>query len=343
MSVVQDIRLLAKGSTGVYLFDMSAIRTSFFEQILSSIKANLSIRVIGFNCDSLANYTPTRGVPSIVSTSIAYCLPSFFHRIVRTFGYILPLSVTLEEIRLHNIIPEENDFSELCISICQSSSLKSFKCENVPIGDEQFSIGIKILARSSITFFRFKRCNLSDDSFPALEKFAIQYKVHHKTKSISTMDFQDNSISAHSRKLILQKLGTPNTQILLTSNDSYQNISLENEELEESSLEMNFSDDSSTDTKEAQSKVKENKPKAEIINFFEEKDLEENLPNFGDSPLGKVKEENYKLHLQIDRLKGMIAEVKNNNALFIVGPGSTQLIEKMKNIDDRLTQIESNN
>ena len=56
--------------------------------------------------------------------------------------------------------------------------------------------------------------------------------------------------------------------------------------------------------------------------------------------ISRIKDENTKLYIQIERMKQIKEEVKKSNALFIVGDGSQEVIEKMREIELRIDSLE---
>ena len=59
-----------------------------------------------------------------------------------------------------------------------------------------------------------------------------------------------------------------------------------------------------------------------------------------ESEAERLEKENEQLRTEIDRLKGIIDEVNEKGALFIVGDGATDLVANMKQIDARLARLE---
>lgn len=55
----------------------------------------------------------------------------------------------------------------------------------------------------------------------------------------------------------------------------------------------------------------------------------------------RIEKENEELRTEIARLRGIIEEVEERNALFIVGDGARELVAKMKQIDQRVKLLES--
>lgn len=58
-----------------------------------------------------------------------------------------------------------------------------------------------------------------------------------------------------------------------------------------------------------------------------------------ETQINELKEENEELRVQIERLKSLIREVRENDALFVLGDGAVALIEKMRGIDERITHL----
>ena len=69
-----------------------------------------------------------------------------------------------------------------------------------------------------------------------------------------------------------------------------------------------------------------------VVNALNTFDLE--------SEEARLEEENEQLRIEIDRLKGIINEVAEKGALFIVGDGAADLVANMRQIDARITRLE---
>lgn len=61
---------------------------------------------------------------------------------------------------------------------------------------------------------------------------------------------------------------------------------------------------------------------------------------YDDTEEGRLQHENDDLKVEIERLRGIINEVEINNGLFIVGEGSKEVIDYMKRVDVRLSNLE---
>ncbi|OHT09899.1 hypothetical protein TRFO_04449 [Tritrichomonas foetus] len=72
-----------------------------------------------------------------------------------------------------------------------------------------------------------------------------------------------------------------------------------------------------------------------FVNFFGKTKLKD----YGDLPGQVLMTENQKLKVMISRLKGIINEVENNDALFIVGDGVYEVSEFMKAIEKRINDL----
>lgn len=330
-----NIRCLANGPPGIYIFDMSAIQKCYFDEILSYINQNFSIRVLGFNCDLLYSYSPHKGIHSKVSSSIACLVPNYFNQIVDALYNVLQSSTELKELMLNYIFLENDAFLKLCSSISFSRSLVTLRIENISLGDEKFSNAIKILGKSPLKNIIFRCCNLTDKSLPALKEFFQIYQTHHKNNPLTLLDLSGNIFSTYTLNALSRQQFSSTTNIIINSeNRSYNQSSINNFTFTSDEYYWNSElncDDLKFDN------IDENR----FINLIENDDLDKKAPKFDDSPLGKLKLENYKLKLTIEKIKCMLEEIQNNHALFIIGPGAQNLIEQMKEIDLRLHKLET--
>ena len=74
-----------------------------------------------------------------------------------------------------------------------------------------------------------------------------------------------------------------------------------------------------------------------LVNFFHQDKRLENLSDASEED--RLFAENQRLRVQIDRLKGIIYEVNNHDALFVLGDGCYSVVDFMNSLQVRLEKL----
>jgi hypothetical protein len=170
-----EIRQLAEGSGGTFIFDVSIIDARFYEPLLRSLQrfAVTRIEQIAFTRDRLAEERVNAEAGAQMSTtvlqSIARNRTNYVPNIVELLAYVIPKSAILRSVSLSNIELTQEQLVKLSQAFAKSQVLKTVSFHQVPMGDRGLSILLNHL--KGIRSISLMFCALTRESTDVILRF----------------------------------------------------------------------------------------------------------------------------------------------------------------------------
>lgn len=327
-----ELRRLSTGSGGSFIFDLSKIRHTHYEPLMKGLE-NFGIHMVyklTFNVDLNKNFSKAAELKPVITYSIATVVPKYFKRLVLLLKRMLAESTILKEVHFEGIKIPKKELESISHVLTKPSSLELIEFKDIPIPDKDVSALFRSFGSSKIPDIVFTNCEITDESTDAIVEYLNKYTATHGIKKIPKISLPNNSISKYAIKQIMKA--------------SHQRIDSDSSGSDCSSVGIIVPMNDLINENNQQSEIKQ--IKEEVItpieldpafaNFFGTKIK---LKNYGDLPDQILMTENERMKVQIQRLKSLIDEVNNNDALFIVGDGVYDVTEFMKAIEKRLNSI----
>jgi hypothetical protein len=194
-----EIRQLAEGSGGTFIFDVSTINARFYEPLLRSLQrfAPAKIEQIAFTRDRLAQERvgAEAGTPmsTTVLESIARNRANYVRNIVELLAHVIPKSVILWSVSLSNIELTQEQLLKLCQAFAKSRVLKKVSFHRVPIGDSGLNILLSHL--NDVRSISLTLCALTRESTHAILAFVDNKRETIATFQVSPAEFPPGDIT----------------------------------------------------------------------------------------------------------------------------------------------------
>jgi hypothetical protein len=255
-----------------------------------------------FNTAYLSDTTRAIRDELLLSQSIHNRIPHYFGKIARVMSTILPEAQVIRELRFANINVEQRPMTILAQALAQPSSVRTVEFDHVDVGDKTGIAFFQALGLSIVEHFAFRNCKLTDDVIDSVLAFLQRLIARRGRGSLPSIDLSGNLISEYSFAQL---------EHLMTGKP------------------LPDRDDGSSDEG----------GKATDSSLIGSPSAASEGTDPDDDEVAQLFAENERLRRQIARLKEILQDVREKDAIVVIGDGSDKLFALMDSIDRRIESL----
>ena len=313
------LRRLAAGGPGEFVFDLARISRQKFGDVVKGLES--------FGVSMVKSLTFTIGSKD----SVADVAPGYCEKLVRVVGRLVRESSVLNDVHFVEIEFDRDDVRDLAKALKVEGSLKAVEFRNVELGDELVALFLKELGSCRPPSLAFVSCGLSSGVFGCVVEFIENVLKKHGQSAVPSLDLTGNDTALDKLHDKLSEQGEL-AEIFKTK------VRVDDIVAKESDEQTTVTEEVIADEASVEYRLPE-RPEDDdaLVNFFHQDKRLENLSDASEED--RLFSENQRLRVQIDRLKGIIYEVNNHDALFVLGDGCYSVVDFMNSLQARLEKL----
>ena len=319
------LRRLAAGGPGEFVFDLARISRQKFADVVKGLES--------FGIGMVKSLTFKVG-SDLDRDSVAEAVPGYGEKIVRVVARLVRESVALSDVHFVGIELDRDDVRGLAKALRVEGSLKVVEFRDVELGDELVGLFLRELGGCRPPSLAFVSCGLSSGVFRCVVEFIENVLKKYGQSAVPSLDLTGNDTALdklheqlsekQNGKLVeIVKAKLRVDDVVVAKESDAQTEEVITDTASEASVEYRLPERPEDDNA--------------LVNFFHQDKRLENLSDASEED--RLFAENQRLRVQIDRLKGIIYEVNNHDALFVLGDGCYSAVDFMNSLQVRLEKL----